>query len=114
MPGRAPLDRSDGAAGAGGAADEFRGAYRDALDEVSAALFLHDPLALNLEEHAGEYDALAASVLARLRTVNNRWDAAGVIHRACVDAAGPRRAGRPDRYRDVAGDVWEVWERYIR
>jgi hypothetical protein len=80
---------------------------------VSAALFLDDPLGLNLEEHAGQYDALAELVLARLRAVNNRWDAAAVIHAACVEAVGARRAGRPERYRDVAGDVWEVWERYL-
>lgn len=92
----------------------FRGAYAALLDEVSATLFLHDPLALELDEHAGEYDALAASVLTRLRTVNNRWDAATVIHAACVDVAGPRRAGRPDRYRDLAGDVWDVWARYVK
>lgn len=93
---------------------QFRGAYADLLDEVSATLFLHDPLERHLDEHAHEYDALAATVLARLRTVNNRWDAAGEIHAACADLVGRRRAGRPDRYRDVAGDVWEVWARYIK
>ena len=95
-------------------ADEHVGAYAELLDEVSATLFLHDPLGLNLDEHAGEYDEVAARVLARLRTVNNRWDAAGVIHAASVDAAGPQRAGRPERYRDLAGDVWDVWARYIK
>lgn len=81
---------------------------------MSATLFLHDPLALNLDEHAGEYDALAAAVLGQLRTVNNRWDAASVVLAACVAAAGPQRAGRPERYRDVAGDVWDVWVRYVK
>ena len=107
--------------GSGGAAEEndaprdhARGAYAELLDEVSATLFLHDPLGLNLDEHAGEYDALAAGVLAGLRTVNNRWDAAEVIHEACAAAAGPQRAGRPERYRDLAGDVWELWARYVK
>ena len=90
------------------------GAYAELLDEVSATLFLHDPLGLNLDEHAGEYDAVAARVLARLRTVGNRWDAAGAIHDACVAVAGAARAGRPDRYRDLAGDVWELWARYTK
>ena len=92
----------------------FRGAYAELLEEASATLFLHDPLALHLDEHGGEYDGLAAAVLARLRTVNNRWDAAWVIHAACVDAAGPARAGRPERYRDLAGDLWDVWVRYVK
>ena len=96
------------------ATGSFAGAYADLLDEVSAALFLHDPLGLHLDEHTGEYDALATAVLARLRTVNNRWDAAAVIHAACADVAGATRAGRPDRYRDLAGDVWEAWARYIK
>ena len=95
-------------------ADGFRGAYADLLDEVSATLFLHDPLALNLDEHTGEYDELAARLLVRLRTVNNRWDTAGVIHAACTDLAGAARAGRAERYRDLAGDVWEVWARYVK
>ena len=97
-----------------GAHAGFRGAYADLLDEVSATLFLHDPLELQLDEHAHEYDALAATVLARLRTVNNRWDAAGEIHAACAALVGRRRAGRPERYRDLAGDVWDVWARYIK
>jgi hypothetical protein len=90
------------------------GPYRELLDEVSATLFLYDPLGRNLDEHGGEYDALAAALLAQLRTVNNRWDAAAVIHALCVDAVGARRAGRPDRYRDLAGDVWDVWVRYVK
>jgi hypothetical protein len=93
---------------------DYRGAYAELLDEVSATLFLHDPLELHLDEHAGEYRPLAAAVLARLRTVNNRWDAAGEIHAACVASAGPRRAGRPERYRDLGGDVWDVWARYVK
>ena len=96
------------------AALEFRGAYAELLEEVSAVLFLHDPLGLSLDEHAGEYDALGAAVLVRLRTVNNRWDAATEIHAACAAAAGVQRAGRPDRYRDVGGDVWDVWVRYVK
>ena len=53
-------------------------------------------------------------MLARLRTVNNRWDAAAVIHAACAELAGPARAGRPERYRDLAGDLWDVWVRYVK
>jgi hypothetical protein len=100
--------------GGEGASGHFPGAYGDLLAEVSATLFLHDPLGLNLDEHGGEYDPVAAQVLARLRTVNNRWDAAGANHAVCSAAAGPARAGRPGRYRDLAGDVWDVWARYTK
>ncbi|CAA9297781.1 MAG: hypothetical protein AVDCRST_MAG11-611, partial [uncultured Gemmatimonadaceae bacterium] len=40
--------------------------------------------------------------------------AAWVIHAACVEAGGAARAGRPERYRDLAGDLWDVWVRYVK
>jgi hypothetical protein len=83
--------------------------YRPEVDALSAILFHHDPVGINLEENTDEYDAEAERIILTLattpkpRSVEQLQD---MIHRVFVQCFGEKTAGPAPRYRPIAQEVW--------
>jgi hypothetical protein len=78
------------------------------LDEISAILFRNDPVGINFDDNTDEYDAEAATILARLHHCAHSEDVLALVHRECRRWFG-RDAGPIERYEAAAADIWALW-----
>ena len=75
---------------------------------VSRAMFEHDPIGINFETNADEYDAEAGTVIPRLDSCNSADDVATVLHEEFSKWFGEESAGGRDIYEDLAQDIWKL------
>ena len=76
---------------------------------VSDLMFKHDPIEINFETNADEYDPEAGTVISRLPAANNETDVLDIIHQEFIVWFGEDTAGSRDRYVKLANDVWSLW-----
>ncbi len=92
---------------------QLRQEYGQLFDAVSAAFYRHDPIGINFDDNADEYDLEAETVLPKLRACKSEADVLQVVHSEFVrwfdaDTAGPLSA-----YVAIAGDVWRLWQAHL-
>src|SRR5262245_58024066 len=90
----------------------LRAGYGELLDSTAALLFRHDPMRINFEVNADEYLTEAETILPRLRGCRSSDDVLEVVHSEFVrwfDAS----AGSPERYKEIASEVWQLWQRHL-
>ncbi|NOT26274.1 MAG: hypothetical protein HOP16_09240 [Acidobacteria bacterium] len=75
-------------------------------------MFQHDPIGLNFKTNIDEYDPEARTILPRLSGCSSAED----VERVLLEEFGrwftPEIAGPSERYRGVAGDLWQLWQEH--
>jgi hypothetical protein len=88
---------------------KLREEYRDLFNATTALLFRHDPVGINFETNADEYEAEAGTILPRLRACRSEDDVLTAVYEEFLrwfdDSAGPR-----DRYEQIAVELWALWQ----
>jgi hypothetical protein len=84
----------------------LRTEYGELFDSIAALLFRHDPVGINFEENADEYEPEAGTILPRLHNCQSVDDVVRVVHEEFVrwfsaDTAGPRES-----YEEIAFEIW--------
>lgn len=92
---------------------QLRAEYGSLFDSVVALLFSHDPAGINFEINTGEYNYEAATILPRLCTCESAQDVQRVVREEFVRFFDADTAGQEERYRDVASELWQLWQEYL-
>ena len=89
---------------------QLKAKYRDLFDSTAELLFRHDPVGINFEVNPDEYQAEAGSILPRLHGCQSADDVCRVVHVEFVRWFDTATAGPPDRYMEIASEIWQLWE----
>ncbi len=79
------------------------------FDDLSAALFRHDPIGINFGTNRDEYDPEVGTILPRLKDCTSEADVARVTHEEFVRWFGADDAGPIERYAKAADEIWRLW-----
>lgn len=85
---------------------------RELVDAVSQVLFRADPVGINFETNTDEYVAEAETIVIALPEATSPQDVQALAHECFVEWFDPELAGPPIRYRDVAEEIWDLWQRH--
>src|SRR6478736_989132 len=61
-------------------------------------------------ENTDEYDLETGTLLPRLVTCNSSSDVLRVVHEEFCRWFGPKTAGSPEQYTQIADEVWQLWQ----
>jgi len=84
------------------------------FDSTAALLFRHDPARINFEVNPGEYQSEAGSILPRLHGCHSADDVCRVVHEEFVRWFDAVTAGAPERYSQIAFEIWQLWQAYLQ
>ena len=87
--------------------------YGALFDSVSGLLYRHDPRGINFEDNPDEYDLEAETILPRLRSCHALEDVRKVVYAEFVRWFDAGTAGPPERYEEIASEIWELWQEYL-
>jgi hypothetical protein len=87
----------------------LRAEYGELFDAVSALLFRHDPAGINFEVNPEEYNSEAGTILPRLKSCHGVDEVRAVVHEEFVRWFGLSIAGGPERYQQIASEIWRLW-----
>ena len=76
------------------------------VSDLEALLFRLDPIGINFDENTDEYRAEAETITIRLPEARDEGDALRIVHEEFVRWFGESVAGRPERYAEIAREVW--------
>jgi hypothetical protein len=79
------------------------------LDSVSEILFRHDPIGINFESNADEYDPEAGTILPRLFDCQCLKDVHQVVYEEFVRWFDESTAGPFEIYDSIAKEIWDLW-----
>jgi hypothetical protein len=85
--------------------------YGDLFQAISAALFRHDPISINFETNADEYEPEVGTILPRLRLCHSADDVRRVVHEEFVRWFSVEDTGREERYDQIAKEIWNLWRK---
>jgi hypothetical protein len=91
---------------------QLRKKYGELFDSTAALLFRHDPIGINFENNADEYETEAGTILPRLRGCGSVNDVRRVVHEEFVRWFDPSTAGPEESYSTIASDIWQLWQRF--
>jgi hypothetical protein len=92
----------------------IRASYGQLFDATAALLFRHDPVGINFDDNTDEYEAEAETILPRLRSCSSADEVRQVVHQEFVRWFDPSTAGPPERYTQIASEIWKLWQEYLR
>jgi hypothetical protein len=87
--------------------------YGELFDATVALLYRHDPIGINFEVNPDEYQPEAETILPRLSSCRSAEDVLHVVHHEFVRWFGTGTAGPPERYAEVASQLWQLWQAYL-
>jgi hypothetical protein len=87
--------------------------YGRLFDSIAALLYRHDPIGINFEDNTDEYEPEAGTILPRLNSCHSADDVLQVIHAEFVRWFDSGTAGPPEHYREIASEVWQLWQGYL-
>jgi hypothetical protein len=91
---------------------QVRAEYGELFEAISSLLFRHDPIGIAFENpNADEYDPEAGTILPRLRSCRSADDVLLVVHQEFVRWFDEETAGSPERYSNIASEIWDLWVR---
>jgi hypothetical protein len=88
--------------------------YGELFDTLSAILYRADPIGVSFDnENLDEYAPEVGTILPRLKTCASPEDALRVVHEEFVRWFDLANAGPRERYRPIASEIWECWQRRL-
>jgi hypothetical protein len=91
---------------------QLKAEYGELFDSIAGLLFRHDPAGVNFEVNPNEYEYEAAKILPHLRTCQSAEDVRQLVHAQLVGSFDPVTAGPPERYSQIASEIWQFWQKY--
>ncbi len=91
----------------------LRAEYGKLFDSVAALLYRHDPIGINFEDNTDEYETEAGTILPKLTTCHSADDVLQVVHTEFVRWFDRGIAGPPARYREIASELWQLWQVHL-
>jgi hypothetical protein len=91
---------------------QLRKKYGELFDSTAVLLFRHDPIGINFENNADEYDPEAGTILPRLGGCGSADDVRRVVHEEFVRWFEASNAGPEERYSAIASDIWQLWQKF--
>ena len=88
--------------------------YGELFDALSKLLFELDPISINFETNTDEYDPEVGTIIPRLQHANTKDDVLQIIHEEFCTWFDAETAGPIGAYVEIAGKVWDEWQRYRR
>ena len=85
------------------------GALKALVARVEALLFAADPIGMNFETNADEYNPEAVSIVARRGEFESLEALQRVVHEEFVRWFDADTAGPIERYRLVSEQIWQAW-----
>jgi hypothetical protein len=93
---------------------KLRTAYGELFDSVAALLFRHDPVGINFEDNSDEYETETETILPRLKACSSESEVLQVVHQEFVRWFDPVMAGPPERYTQIASEIWRQYLRHSK
>jgi hypothetical protein len=90
----------------------LRAQYGELFDAMAALLFRHDPIGIDYETNADEYEPEARTILPRLRDCHSEADVTRVVHQEFVRWFSADDAGPLERYEQIGRELWQLWRRH--
>jgi hypothetical protein len=85
--------------------------YGELFDSTAALLLRHDPIGINFDDNADEYEPEAGTILPRLRGCRSANDVRRVVHEEFVRCFEAGTAGEEERYSAIASEIWPLWQK---
>jgi hypothetical protein len=89
--------------------EELKRQYGTLFDKISATLFRNDPMGINFETNADEYEPEVGTILPRLRTCTNEQDVLNVVYEEFTKWFEPASVGPREHYTIVSAEIWAIW-----
>jgi hypothetical protein len=89
---------------------QLKAMYGDLFNSIAALLFRHDPVGINFEVNPDEYETEAGSILPRLHGCQSADDVCRIVHEEFTRWFDAATAGAPERYMQIALEIWHLWE----
>jgi hypothetical protein len=89
---------------------QFKAKCGDLFDSTVALLFGHNPIGIDFEVNPDEYQTEAGAISARLRGCQSAGDVCRVVHEEFIRWFDAATAGPPDRYMEIASEIWQLWQ----
>ena len=86
--------------------------YGALFDSMAALLFRHDPIGVNFDDNTDEYEPEVDTILPRMRDCRSADDALKVVHEEFIRWFDSSTAGSPERYQEIASEIWQLWRSY--
>lgn len=86
--------------------------YGELFDATAGLLFRHDPIGINFDNNADEYEPEVGTILPRLHACQSPGDVLKVVHEEFVRWFDPATAGPQERYAKIASELWQLWQRH--
>jgi hypothetical protein len=94
---------------------ELQAEYGKLFDSTAALLFRHDPIGISFENpKTDEYEPEVGTILPRLHGCKSSDDVLRVVHGEFVRWFEASNAGRPERYAQIASEIWQLWQEHLR
>lgn len=91
-----------------------RAEYGELFDEIAALLFRHDPVGINYDHNADEYEVETETILPRLSGCRSSDDVLQVVHEEFVRWFDTVTAGPRERYAEISREIWRISQQYRR
>jgi len=86
--------------------------YGDLFNSIASLLFRRDPIGINFETNADEYEPEVGTILPRLPGCHSHEHVLRVVHEEFVRWFGADTAGPEERYAQIATEIWQLWQKF--
>jgi hypothetical protein len=86
--------------------------YGNLYKEAMEILFRHDPIGINFDFNADEYEPEVETILPRLKEATSQRELRKIIHEEFVQWFSPLDVGSESRYENIASEIWAAWIRH--
>ena len=90
---------------------QLKALYGELFEAIATLLFRHDPVGINYETNADEYEPEARTILPRLRECRSEADVNRVVGEE-FDRWFGDSAGANKNYEAIAKEIWELWQKH--
>jgi hypothetical protein len=94
--------------------DAIKREYGPLFASISAALFEADPIGINFDVNADEYDAEAGTIIPRLGSAKSAEDVQAIVYEEFCRWFDPVNVGPREKYVSVSAKIWDLWRAFHR
>jgi hypothetical protein len=90
----------------------LRRQYAGLYEEVESILFRHDPVGINFEENADEYDPEVSAILPKILSAQSPDEVQQIVRDEFEHWFGPDTTFREESFEPIGAEVFEAVLRY--